>query len=174
MNKNLFIGIGIFIVVAGALLFFLQSQKSNQQSSTATSSDQNPASQEVTSAPGYTGALLAGTNSPYLEFNKADYEKALSSDKIVFLDFFANWCPVCRDEAPEIESGFNELTTDQIVGFRVNFNDSETDEHEKALAKQFNIPYQHTKVILKKGKEVARSNDSWTKEDFLKEINGIL
>lgn len=120
---------------------------------------------------GYSGKVLAGKSSPYLEFNQADYDKALKEGKIVFLDFYANWCPIYRAEAPEINAGFNSLTTDKVAGFRVNFNDSDTDDHEKALAKKFEIPYQHTKVILKDGKEFSRSQDAWEKETFLMEID---
>lgn len=123
---------------------------------------------------GYQGQVIAGSASRYLAFTKADYDKALQAGKIIFLDFYANWCPICRAEAPVIEAGFNGLTTDQIVGFRVNFNDNDTDADEKALAEQFRIPYQHTKVILKNGQEVARYLDQWTKEDFEKEINSVV
>lgn len=126
------------------------------------------------SVAGYQGKVLAGSSSLFLEFNKTDYEKALSEEKIIFLDFYANWCPICRAEAPAIHEGFEGLTTDKVIGFRINYNDSETDSNEKALAKQFNITYQHTKVILKMGKEVLKSLDSWNKETFSKEIEKVL
>lgn len=115
------------------------------------------------------GKVLAGTLSPYIEFNKVEYDKAISEGKIVFLDFYANWCPICRAEQPELLEGFNELTRDDIVGFRVNFKDDQTDSDETALAAQFRIPYQHHKIILKAGKEILRSGDQWDKETFLNE-----
>lgn len=126
--------------------------------------------QETTKADGYAGGLLAGKSSPYLIFNKADYDKAIVEGKIVFLDFYANWCPICRAEAPEIKAGFDGLNRSDVVGFRVNYNDPDTDDDEKALAAQFSIPYQHTKVILKNGKEVYRSSDQWTADDFSKTL----
>ena len=122
----------------------------------------------------YKGNVLAGTQSLYREFNQEDYKKALTEEKIIFLDFYANWCPICRAEAPEIQKGFDALSTDAIIGFRVNFKDHETDEHETALAKEFDIPYQHTKVILRGGKEVFRSGDQWTQKDFEETIATIL
>lgn len=124
--------------------------------------------------PGYSGKVLAGQNSPYLDFTKADYEKAAGEGKIVILNFYANWCPVCRVEQPEVKAGFDSLTSNQVVGFRVNFSDSDTDEDERQLAKQFNIPYQHTKVILKNGQEVKRSGDQWDKDKFNEQINSVL
>lgn len=125
---------------------------------------------EIQKAEGYDGELLAGKGSLYLAFNKTDYDKAVAEGKTVFLDFYADWCPICRAEAPEIKVGFDGLGRDDVVGFRVNYNDPDTDDFEKALAREFNIPYQHTKVILKNGKEVFRSGDSWTAEDFSKTI----
>lgn len=123
---------------------------------------------------GYNGKVLAGSASPYLVFNKTDYEEALADNKIIFLDFFANWCPVCREEAPNLKAGFDGLQTDKVVGFRVNYNDTDTDEDEKRLAREFGVTYQHTKVILKNGKEVTRSLESWDKAIFLKTVNNLV
>ncbi len=115
--------------------------------------------------------ILAGSTSTYTEFRQEDYDKALRENKVIFLDFYASWCPICRAEEPAIFDGFNSLTTDEIVGFRVNFKDPETDENEKRLAEQFRIPIQHTKVIIKNGQEVSRSSDSWELEDFRKAVD---
>lgn len=123
---------------------------------------------------GYSGEVLAGNSSPYLVFNKADYEKAIAEGKIIFLDFFANWCPICRSESPEIKAGFDGLIRSDVVGFMVNYNDSETDSNEKELAKQFGITYQHTKVVLRDGKEVLKSLDSWDRQTFDREFAKII
>lgn len=172
MNKNLLIGGIVVLIIIGSIIFFASQKPQGNSSDTPTARTQN--TQEGKRVEGYSGRVLAGSASPYIEFNKSDYDKALSSGKVVFLDFYANWCPICRDEAPNLKSGFDSLTTDKVVGFRVNYNDSETDEDEKKLAQQFGITYQHTKVILKKGKEVSKSLESWDKETFLKTINEAL
>ncbi len=172
MNKNLLIGGIIVIVIIGGIIFFTSQKPQGNSSNTPTTQTQN--TEEGKMVAGYTGKVLAGTTSPYIIFNKADYEKALADNKIIFLDFFANWCPICREEAPNLKAGFNSLQTDNVVGFRVNYNDTETDEDEKKLASQFSIPYQHTKVILKNGKEVTRSLESWDKATFLTTLNDIV
>lgn len=120
------------------------------------------------------GEKIAGAASVYLAFSKDDYQRALDGDKIILLSFYANWCPFCRAEEPVIAAGFGSLASDRLVGFRVNYNDDETDADEKTLADQFRITYQHTKVILKDGKEVFRTGDTWIKEDFASIVDPIL
>ncbi len=122
----------------------------------------------------YTGAVLAGKSAPLLDYNKADYDAAVKSDKLVALYFVANWCPICKVELPRLYAAFNELTTDKVIGFQVNYNDSDTDANEKALASQFGVAYQHTKVFLKNRQRILKSPESWSKEQHLSEINKAL
>src|SRR3989344_3188480 len=97
----------------------------------------------------FAGKWLAGTSAPLLDFTKADYDKEVASGKLVVLYFYANWCPICRVEFPVMQSSFNSLTTDRVVGFRVNYNDSDTDTDERDLARAFGVAYQHTEVFAK-------------------------
>lgn len=156
--KNVLVAIIALLIVGLGIYLFT----GNKKAPTAPQSIAQPSENS--------SKVLAGESAPFLEFNKADYEKALADNKIILLDFYANWCPICRGEAPILIEGFNSLSSDKIIGFRVNFKDSDTDKDEEKLAKDFNIPYQHTKVILKNGKEILRSTDSWTKEIFDAEI----
>lgn len=122
----------------------------------------------------FSGTVLAGTHAPLLDFTQADYEAALASGRLVFLYFYANWCPICREEFPVVQAVFNGLTTDQVVGFRVNFNDDQTDAQEEALAREHGVAYQHTKVMVRSGQRILKSPETWTKERYVTEINGAL
>ncbi len=122
----------------------------------------------------YTGSVLAGTKAKLIDFNKTDYDQALSSGQLVVLYFYANWCPLCKAEFPKMQATFNELDTDGVIGFRVNYNDNETDEYEKDLARQFGVAYQHTKVFLKNGTRILKAPDSWEKSRYLTEIQTAL
>ena len=124
--------------------------------------------------PDYNGDWLGGNDkTPYLEFNKEDYERVLRENKKVLLYFYANWCPICKGEQPNTISAFNEISDSELIGFRVNYRDSETDKDEEALAKEFGVAYQHTKVILKDGKLLHKFPDSWAKERYLEELKKI-
>jgi thiol-disulfide isomerase/thioredoxin len=175
----------VILVLSGGVFVFTRNQAAPGVQQTSQNKVVNPANlppqntQDATQggqthSGSYTGQILAGQASPLLVFNQTDYQQALQNKKLVVLYFYANWCPICRAEFPKMESAFNKLTTDQVVGFRVNFNDNETDDTERDLARQFGVAYQHTKVFIKNGERVLKSPESWEEEKYFTEINGFL
>jgi thiol-disulfide isomerase/thioredoxin len=119
----------------------------------------------------FSGARLAGgTRSPLLDFSKADYDRAVASGKLVALYFYANWCPICKAEFPKMQVAFNQLATENVIGFRVNYNDNETDDVERDLARQFGVAYQHTKVFFRGSERLSKSPESWETDRYLEEI----
>ena len=73
-----------------------------------------------------------------------------------------------------MEKAFNELSSDKVVGFLVNYNDDQTDDDERNLAREFGVAYQHTKVFLKDGQRILKSPESWNKDRYLNELNNVL
>lgn len=93
------------------------------------------------------GGAMKPSASTYQPYTKAAYEQAKASGKPIFLFFYANWCPTCREQEPRLQ---RVVPTHMggVVGLRVNYNDTETDESEKALAKEFGVTYQHTGFFI--------------------------
>ncbi len=121
----------------------------------------------------YTGTVLAGTTAKYIAFNAPDYNTALRANKIILLYFYANWCPTCSEEQKQVTGFFYAQANPDIVGFRVNYKDSDTDRDEEALARQYGITYQHTKIIVKDAKQLKKSLESWDTARYEKEFAEI-
>lgn len=164
-----------FIIIVGGIWYFsspAQPETSVEEGVTTKEEAGEMENVDTQTSSQYTAEILAGSEmTPLLDFNKADYEEALASDRLVVLYFYANWCPICRVEvANALYPAFNELESENVIGFRVNYKDSDTDSTEEALAREFNVTYQHTKVFLKNGERVLKAPDSWNKERYLSEI----
>lgn len=126
-------------------------------------------------AQGNEPTVLAGTTTKYYDFGKAHYEQSLKEGKIVFLNFYASWCPICKAEQPDLFAAFDELKNENVVGYRIHFNDNEVTDDDKEMAKKFGVTYQHTKVIINKNGEVAlKSLEAYSKEKVINEINKVL
>ena len=121
----------------------------------------------------FSGTVLAGKETKYIDFNEADYNKALKENKKILLYFYANWCPTCKAEQPKAHAAFDTLKDEETVGFRVNYRDSDTDDFEESLAKKYGISYQHTKVILVNGERVSKSPESWSTERYVDELSKV-
>ena len=123
----------------------------------------------------YFGVALAGKSAPLLDFTKTDYDAALKSDKLVVLYFYADWCPICKNEtASALYPAFNKLSSDKVIGFRVNYKDDQTDNDETNLAREFGVAYQHTKVFMKNGQRILKSPESWDEKRYAIEIDKAL
>ncbi|MCH8004002.1 MAG: thioredoxin family protein [Nanoarchaeota archaeon] len=121
---------------------------------------------------GETLKLLAGTTSKYYRFDKAHYEQSLQEGKVIFLDFHANWCPICAREKPRILAAFNELNNADIVGYEVHFNDDETTKDDIEMAKKYGITNQYTKVIIDKSDNIAlKTLEILDKDRIINELN---
>ena len=119
-------------------------------------------------------ASTMNSGAQYARFDSVKYDQALADGKIVLLDFYANWCPICRSENPGIIAGLKQVSGDDAAGFQVHYNDDETTEEDKELAKKFGITLQHTKVIVKDGELISKSLEIWSKDKTIEELNRVI
>ena len=91
----------------------------------------------------------------YLNYSKANLEKN-TGKRVLF--FYASWCPTCRPADSDFRTNADKIPADLTL-IRVNYNDPETDQEEKDLAKKYEATYQHTYVqIDEKGGVVTKWN----------------
>ncbi|KAH8368130.1 hypothetical protein KR084_007489 [Drosophila pseudotakahashii] len=82
----------------------------------------------------------------YLVRNKEDLDQqlALAEDKLVVIDFYANWCGPCKIIAPKLEE-LAQQYSDRAVVLKVN-----VDEHED-ITLDYNVTGMPTFVFIKAG-----------------------
>lgn len=90
--------------------------------------------------------------------------EVLKSEKPVFVDFWATWCPPCRLLGPVIA----EIAEEQITSLKVGKVDV---DEQKELASQFNIMSIPTMILFKDGKVVKEILGYKPKEEILELIN---
>lgn len=113
----------------------------------------------------YSGTVIAGDTTKYIRFSQLDYDKAVEDENVIYLYFYATWCPICKAERPTILDAFEEMSYQDVVGFEVHYNDDETIAEDREVAKKFGVSYQHTTIILDKdGNEFFRSLSPISKE----------
>jgi thiol-disulfide isomerase/thioredoxin len=90
---------------------------------------------------------------------------------VIYLYFYATWCPICAAERPNVLAAFDELSDPRAVGFEVHYKDDQSNAEDAEAARLFGIPYQHTVVILAPdGTEAYRSLEPISKDTIKSEI----
>ena len=91
--------------------------------------------------------------------NKNNFEEIKQNNKVVLIDFFANWCGPCKMLSPIIDE-ISEERDDIVVG-KVNV------DSEPELAEQFNVFSIPTIVVIKDGKVAHQSAGARPKAQIL-------
>lgn len=103
----------------------------------------------------YSGEVIAGSATPYIRYNKADFDKALDEGKAVYVYFYATWCPLCKAERPSVLSGFDGLGETGAVGFEAHWGDGQNTAEDDNLARDYGVSSQHTHIFIGKDGKVA-------------------
>jgi len=103
-----------------------------------------------------------------IEFTSNNFDEiALKSDKLVVVDFWAEWCGPCRLIAPIIHELAEEYA-DKVVFGKVDVDSN------GALAGQFGIRNIPTVLFIKGGKVVDKQVGAVPKAKFVEKINALM
>lgn len=97
---------------------------------------------------GYSGEIISGSATPYLRYNKADFDKARSEGRGIYIYFYATWCPLCQAERPNIISTFNSIDVKDAVGFEAHWGDGQNTKEDDNAARDYGVSSQHTHIFV--------------------------
>ena len=85
-----------------------------------------------------------------LKVNSQNFEEeVLKSEKLVLVDFYADWCGPCKMLSPIVDQVAEENEDIKVV--KVNVDDAQD------LAMKYQVMSIPTLVVIKEGKEINRS-----------------
>ena len=99
-----------------------------------------------------------------IQVNKNNFDEIKNSDKVVLLDFYADWCGPCRMVSPIVDE-IAEENSDVVVG-KINVDD------EQELASAFGVVSIPMLVVMKDGQEINRSVGAKPKAQILALLKG--
>ena len=94
-----------------------------------------------------------------INVTKANFDEIKNSEKVVLLDFYADWCGPCRMVAPFVHE-IAEENPQYVVG-KINVDD------EPELAMAFDVMTIPTLVVIKGGEVVNQAVGARTKAQIL-------
>ena len=97
----------------------------------------------------------------------ANYKELLAQDKLVVVDFWAEWCGPCRSIAPAVDELATEFEGKAIIG-KYNVDDDNAVSSEMGIR---NIP---TLLFFKGGKLVDKQVGASSKADLKAKIEANL
>ena len=102
-----------------------------------------------------------------MDLTSKNFKETLKKNKVVLVDFWAEWCGPCRMLAPTIDELEKEYEEKAIIG-KVNTM------HEEQLAAQFGIRSIPTIIIFKDGEEKEQIRGMMSKSYYMDKLNYYL
>ena len=90
--------------------------------------------------------------------------EVLNADKLVLLDFWAEWCGPCRALGPKLEEIAGELG-DKVKVVKINIDEN------KETAQKYGIRSIPTMILFKDGEDKDMLTGNLPKEDIVSKIN---
>lgn len=106
---------------------------------------------------------MSQVNGKVIEFNDENFAEMISGEKVVLVDFWAEWCGPCRMLGPVIDEIASETAGDYVIG-KLN-----VDTNSSTSAK-FSVRSIPMMVIFKNGKEVDRIMGNVPKNTILERL----
>ena len=98
-----------------------------------------------------------------LKINEGNFEdEVLKSEKMVLVDFYADWCGPCRMMSPVIDNIAEEVSDVKVCKINI--------DEEQNLAVKYNVMSIPTFIVIKNGEETARSVGVQDKSEILNMI----
>jgi thioredoxin 1 len=94
---------------------------------------------------------------------KQQYEQLLISDKLILIDFYAEWCAPCKKMKPFLEEISNEMV-DKVKVVQIDADSN------KELFKELNITAIPTLQIYKNNKQSWSKTGYTSKEEIMKQL----
>lgn len=103
-------------------------------------------------------------NMSVLNVNKNNFEQIRNSEKLVLLDFYADWCGPCRMVSPIVDEVARERS-DILVG-KINV------DNEPELSGEFGVVSIPLLVVMKNGKIINQAAGARPKPQILAMLEG--
>lgn len=102
------------------------------------------------------------------KINEKEFQNEVLNEKnkLVFVDFYADWCGPCRLTSPLVEELANELPNVKFIKINVDENSE--------LASRYSIFSIPTFLFFKNGEVVHQLVGANSKQRFIEEINKFL
>ncbi|HEY4797868.1 MAG TPA: thioredoxin domain-containing protein [Bacteroidia bacterium] len=106
---------------------------------------------------------MAGKSAASNGMSRQKFDELVSSDKLVLVDFYADWCEPCKKMKPYLDEISKDMA-DKVVVARINADDN------KSLCKELKVDGLPVLQIYK-NKKIAWTHTGFiSKEDVLKEL----
>ena len=98
---------------------------------------------------------------------KGNFKPTVKNNKVVVIDFYADWCGPCKAFNPTLQRLAKEYTGKAVVG-KINIDKSQS------LANKYDVKSIPTVLYFQNGKLVGKSNGARTFRDLSNTLDSLL